>query len=205
MQPDRPGNPGRILRRLWRSAALVFVVAACAACSASGPTMITGTARSAPPTAPAAGTVPPSAMPPPSVASPSPPSSAPTGEVNELLAQLIVVPELPNEPGYERSCSPGKGCVFGPAWKDVERTGCDTRNRVLGSQIRRVEFKPGTRDCKVVSGLLDDPYSGTTIEFSTAAPRAIEIDHTLSATHTHRFDVFPVLGVDAMPLTVSVQ
>lgn len=70
--------------------------------------------------------------------------------------------------------------MFGPAWKDVERTGCDTRNRVLASQLRRVEFKPGTRDCKVVSGVLDDPYSGISIDFTSADPRAIEIDHVFA-------------------------
>jgi len=97
--------------------------------------------------------------------------------VTALLDQLNVVLVLPNVPGYERSCSPGKGCVFGPAWSDVERTGCDTRNRVLAGQLREVEFKPGTRGCKVLSGVLDDPYSGTQINFSVADPRAVEIDH----------------------------
>lgn len=108
------------------------------------------------------------------------PSSAPAGKVYELLARIPVVPKLPNVPGYERSCSPGKGCVFGPAWTDVERTGCDTRNRVLARQLRRVEFKPGTGDCKVIAGMLDDPYSGTTIDFSIADPRVIEIDHVFA-------------------------
>lgn len=108
------------------------------------------------------------------------PSRASGGRVNELLGRIRVVPDLPNVDGYERSCSPGKGCVFGPAWTDVARTGCDTRNRVLASQLRRVEFKPGTRDCKVVAGLLDDPYTGATIDFTTANPRKVEIDHVFA-------------------------
>ncbi|TRW86407.1 HNH endonuclease [Mycolicibacterium sp. 018/SC-01/001] len=128
----------------------------------------------------------PSAAPPP----PSPAQGTPDlgtrrasdtgGRVVDLLSSLTVVPELPQLPGYERSCSPGRGCVFGPAWKDIARTGCDTRNRVLASQLRRVEFKPGTHDCKVIAGLLDDPYGGTTIEFSSADPRGVEIDHVFA-------------------------
>ena len=110
----------------------------------------------------------------------TPPSRASIEEVNELLGRIRVVPVLPNVDGYERSCSPGKGCVFGPAWTDVARTGCDTRNRVLASQLRRVKFKPGTRDCKVVAGLLDDPYTGATIDFITANPREVEVDHVFA-------------------------
>lgn len=116
-------------------------------------------------------------------ASPAPVVSA---NISELLSKVTVVDAIPQVPGYERGCGIDKktkfreGCVFGPAWKDVERTGCDTRNRVLASQLRRVEFKPGTRDCKVIEGQLDDPYSGATIDFTSADPRSIEIDHVFA-------------------------
>ncbi|MCP9274105.1 HNH endonuclease family protein [Mycolicibacterium arenosum] len=156
------GSPLHALRWL---ACLAF---ACAACSSAAPSaerfFVTAT--------------PPSAQP--VTTAPSPPTIAPSGEIGQLLTRIPVVPALPNVSGYDRSCSPGRGCVFGPAWKDVERTGCDTRNRVLADQLRRVEFKPGTGDCKVVSGLLDDPYSGTTIPFTSADPRAVEIDHVFA-------------------------
>src|SRR3954453_6499406 len=33
--------------------------------------------------------------------------------------------------GYERDCGDGAGCVFGPAWADVECNGCDQRADVL--------------------------------------------------------------------------
>lgn len=130
---------------------------------------------------------------------PAPSPSPPVSELGELLNRIPVVPLLPNVSGYERSCSPGKACVFGPAWKDVERTGCDTRNRVLATQLRRVQFKPGTRDCKVVAGLLDDPYSGTTIDFTTADPRAIEIDHVFALSRA--WDA----GAAAWPLDKRVE
>ncbi|MBV8346311.1 MAG: HNH endonuclease [Mycolicibacterium sp.] len=93
------------------------------------------------------------------------------------MPQVQVVPDIPLVPGYVRSCSPGKACVFGPAWTDVARTGCDTRNRVLAMQLTDVVYKPGTRDCKVLTGTLNDPYSGTTIQFDSSDPNAIQIDH----------------------------
>ncbi len=98
-------------------------------------------------------------------------------DVAQLLPQVQVVPRLPYVPGYERSCSPGEACVFGPAWTDVAHTGCDTRNRVLAMQLTNVLYKPRTHDCKVLTGTLNDPYSGTAIQFDASDPTAVEIDH----------------------------
>lgn len=104
----------------------------------------------------------------------------PVPEVVTLLDRLVIVPELPQIPGYERSCSKGSACVFGPAWADIERAGCDTRNRVLREQLSDVTFKPGTRDCKVLTGSLHDPYSGSDVAFDFRTPRAVEIDHVFA-------------------------
>jgi hypothetical protein len=109
-----------------------------------------------------------------------PPPEDPGSVVADLLKNVSVVAELPQLPGYERSCSPGKGCVFGPAWTDTEHTGCDTRNRVLGKQLVDVQFKPGTRECKVVSGLLHDPYTGVDMPFGGDASADIQIDHVFA-------------------------
>lgn len=109
------------------------------------------------------------------VAAPQPNPVA--ARIAELLAALPRVAELPQVPGYDRSCSPGAGCVFGPAWTDVARSGCDTRNRVLSIQLRDVQFKPGTRDCKVTAGVLDDPYTGTLLTYGDAD---IQIDHVFA-------------------------
>ena len=97
--------------------------------------------------------------------------------VQGLLANVVVLPALPEVPGYERSCRKGKACVFGPAWTDTERTGCDTRNRVLGDQLTDVVFKRGTSACKVVSGTLHDPYSGALVQVTSGGTSKIEIDH----------------------------
>ena len=49
-----------------------------------------------------------------------------------------------------------EACVFGPAWSDDQdapggHDGCDTRNNVLAQDLSDVVFKPGTRDCVVLS------------------------------------------------------
>lgn len=165
--------------------AIVGVVLACAV----GCTAPAAPPRSAPPTSvPAASITAPStivASPPPapvssapSVPAGSPPPPPDTAQhIAQLVTEVPVVALMPNVPGYERSCKAGKGCVFGPAWADTERTGCDTRNRVLGAQLANVTFKPGTRDCKVTGGILNDPYTGATLVFGGGSRDSIEIDH----------------------------
>lgn len=96
-----------------------------------------------------------------------------------LLDRVGVVDGMRKQPGYQRGCKKGQGCVFGPAWNDPSNsTGCDTRNRILRNQLANVEFKSGTRNCKVATGLLHDPYSGTDIAFSSRDDAdAVQIDH----------------------------
>src|SRR4051812_665253 len=43
--------------------------------------------------------------------------------------------------------------------------GCDTRNDVLARDLSNETFKPGTRNCVVLTGTLADPYSGRSIAF----------------------------------------
>lgn len=101
--------------------------------------------------------------------------------VESMIAQLTVVDQLPELPGYQRGCKKNQKCVFGPAWADVRRTGCDTRNTLLAKTLKDPVFKPGTRRCKVISGVLDpDPYSGRTINFTTDHPSVIQLDHTFA-------------------------
>lgn len=78
--------------------------------------------------------------------------------------------------GYDRGCLATQACVFGPAWSDG-RHDCDARNRVLGAQLTAVRFRPGSRDCIVLTGTLSDPYTGRRIPFDRARARAVQIDH----------------------------
>ena len=66
---------------------------------------------------------------------------------------------------------------FGKGWaKDY--SGCDTRNRILKRDlINAVE----NSDCKILSGILKDPYTGKEINFSRKQnASAIQIDHVVA-------------------------
>ncbi|MFV9454731.1 HNH endonuclease family protein [Rhodococcus sp. NM-2] len=113
---------------------------------------------------------------------PAPATADAAPGLDQLIAALTVVDELPTVPGYDRDCGKGNGCVFGPSWTDNytgpdSHNGCDTRNDILRTQLIDVRYKPNTHDCKVISGTLNDPYTGTTIAFSTEKPSAVQVDH----------------------------
>jgi hypothetical protein len=81
--------------------------------------------------------------------------------------------------GYERGCSGGAGCVFGPAWEDVDGNGCGQRDDVLHRDLTDVRVRAGTGGCVVLSGTLADPYTGTTVRFSKARAEDVQIDHVV--------------------------
>ena len=94
------------------------------------------------------------------------------------LAALPVA-EKTSLDGYDRGCGEGEGCVFGPAWSDVDRNGCDQRNDVLHRDLTAVQVREGTHDCVVVGGVLDDPYTGQTVTFVKADAAEVPIDHVV--------------------------
>ena len=101
-----------------------------------------------------------------------------------ILEELTVIAARPNPGGYDRSCSTGRLCVFGPAWSDdVDvaggRDGCDTRNGQLARDLTAVQTKPGTHGCVVVTGTLRDPYTGQVVVFTKAQASAVDIDHVV--------------------------
>jgi hypothetical protein len=97
-------------------------------------------------------------------------------EVAASIATLGGIPVKGRAPktGYSRE-------QFGPAWADVDRNGCDTRNDILARDLTGETFKPGTRDCVVASGTLADKYTGTTIRFVRGADSSskVQIDHII--------------------------
>jgi len=90
----------------------------------------------------------------------------------DVLASLPVKGRAP-QTGYDRD-------QFGPAWSDVDRNGCDTRNDVLARDLTGEAFKPGTEDCVVLSGTLADPYTGQTITFQRGDGTSVDIDHVVA-------------------------
>ncbi len=101
----------------------------------------------------------------------------PAGAAAALLELRVAEKTTPD--GYERGCGQGEGCVFGPAWSDVDRNGCDQRNDVLRRDLTEVEVRDGTDGCVVVAGMLDDPYTGETVPFAKAEAAQVPIDHVV--------------------------
>ncbi|KGM02878.1 hypothetical protein Q760_10985, partial [Cellulomonas cellasea DSM 20118] len=115
-----------------------------------------------------------------------PPEPAPAVDVQAVTAgaapqtalataALLEVKGRAPRTGYDRD-------LFGSGWVDVDRNGCDTRNDVLARDLEPQTFKPGTRDCVVLTGTLADPYSGRTIEFlrGNATSTAVQVDHVVA-------------------------
>jgi hypothetical protein len=94
-----------------------------------------------------------------------------------VLVQLESIPVKGRAPktGYARD-------EFGPAWADVDRNGCDTRNDILARDLANETFKPGTNNCVVATGTLADKYTGTTINFLRGQDTSsdVQIDHIVA-------------------------
>lgn len=108
--------------------------------------------------------------------------TAPESGTAQALATLETLPVKGRAPktGYDRD-------KFGPAWTDDVRVagghnGCDTRNDILARDLVDETFKPGTRDCVVATGVLQDPYTATRIDFvrGQGTSTAVQIDHVVA-------------------------
>jgi len=113
-----------------------------------------------------------------------------------VMAAIAVTPEIrPNPPSAGESDQPGSAVValselsvkgrapktdysreqFGSGWAMV--SGCDTRNIIL---YRDLESPQLDDECRVVSGVLNDPYTGMVIHFSRQDSSAVQIDHVVA-------------------------
>lgn len=104
----------------------------------------------------------------------SPVIAAPTGPTADTLNSLTVAAPT-HEDSYTRD-------AFGQAWSDdvdVEggHDGCDTRNQMLQRDAvpDSLSIKPGTRNCKVLTGTWISPYTGQQITDRAQA----SIDHVV--------------------------
>lgn len=116
---------------------------------------------------------------------PAAPSNVPlsAAQARVALSVLATIPTKGRAPrtGYSRaqfSTSPGNPDA--DVWTDNSdagldapfgHNGCDTRNDVLGRDLAGISFKAGTH-CKVLTGVLDDPYTASTIDF-VCGPKAM--------------------------------
>ncbi len=115
------------------------------------------------------------------MSAPAPPPS-PSGTQRYDLArqQLAALPVK----GWDR-IQDFKRYLFGKAWSDdvnVEfgHNGCNTRDDVLRRDLANLVVRQGT--CFAQTGILHDPYTGTTIDFVRGpdTSNSVEIDHVVS-------------------------
>lgn len=93
------------------------------------------------------------------------------GSALEVLESLKVA-ELASDKNYDRVGN------FGAAWLDVGERGCDTRNEILARDLG----SPVTDGCQVMSGVLEDPFSDTKIDFVRGKTTSglVQISHLVS-------------------------
>lgn len=89
----------------------------------------------------------------------------------QQLEQLEIKGRAPKT-GYSRD-------QFGGDWQTTG--GCDTRNRIL---LRDLKNPQVNSDCEVLSGILQDPYTGKTINFQrgSGTSAAVQIDHIVAVS-----------------------
>ncbi|TQF73694.1 HNH endonuclease [Rhodococcus spelaei] len=96
-----------------------------------------------------------------------------------LLDTLAVKGRAPKT-GYSRD-------EFGQAWSDDVavaggHNGCDTRNDILDRDLTDKTYKEGKKQCIVLTGTLNDPYTGKRIQFTRGqdTSTAVQIDHVVA-------------------------
>lgn len=116
-----------------------------------------------------------------STPSPTAPTNAEPGSVLAAVYHLKVIPDSAVDDAgrdFDRD-------EFGPAWKDVDRNGCDQRNDVLRRDLTGLRTKPGTHGCVAASGVLRSAYTGKTVQF-TRGDDATQIDHVVALAEAWR-------------------
>lgn len=83
----------------------------------------------------------------------------------------LTIAELGHGDDYDRD-------LFGQRWADIDRNGCDQRNDALRAGAAEVTTKPGTHGCVVLEATIEDPYTGTTIDF-VKGENTVDIDHVV--------------------------
>lgn len=108
--------------------------------------------------------------------------ASPTPDVAQTLATLETLPVKGRAPktGYTRD-------EFGQAWSDDVtvaggHNGCDTRNDILDRDLIDRTYKDGTKNCVILTGTLNDPYTGKTIAFTRGkdTSSSVQIDHVVA-------------------------
>lgn len=96
----------------------------------------------------------------------------PTAPVTGDLANIPVKGRAPKT-GYSRA-------QFGDGWGTS--LGCDTRNIILARDLKDIERD---QKCRILSGVLDDPYTGRKIKFTRGENTSddVQIDHVVALSN----------------------
>lgn len=147
--------------------ALLFSISACTPAAKNTPPVASPTTSAS---SPAASTPPESAKPSePSIGSGEPNPSAPGTALAAL--DTLTVRDFGSNGDYKRA-------LFGEAWDDVDKNGCDTRNDILARDIAGAKIDS---KCLVQTGSFNDPYTGKVIAFdrSKGGGGGVDIDHII--------------------------
>ncbi|TRW44384.1 cell wall-binding repeat-containing protein [Georgenia yuyongxinii] len=101
-----------------------------------------------------------------------------TGPAAAALAALDGIRVTTIEaPGYDRD-------LFGNEWIDQDGDKLDTRNEILARDLKNVVIEDRSGQKVVTSGVLNDPYTGKTINFvrGVGTSNAVQIDHIVSVS-----------------------
>lgn len=107
-------------------------------------------------------------------------TSAIIADAKQKITSITVKGRAPKT-GYSRD-------EFGPAWSDVDHNGCDTRNDILARDLTDETFKAGTKNCVVETGVLQDKYTGKTINFVRGQKTStlVQIDHIVALSDAYQ-------------------
>lgn len=95
-----------------------------------------------------------------------------TGTAAAALDSLLVKGRAPKT-GYTRA-------QFGDGWESQQ--GCDTRNVILRRDLTNIVTNSS---CQIVSGILNDPYTGKVITFQRGevSSQSVQIDHVVALSN----------------------
>lgn len=101
-----------------------------------------------------------------------PTTAAGSTKALDILETLVVKGRAPKT-GYTRT-------QFGDGWTFIGS--CDTRNMILNRDLISVTV---SQTCKVQSGVLNDPYTGTSVSFVRGAESSddVQIDHVVALSN----------------------
>lgn len=103
----------------------------------------------------------------------TPITTSPSSATALSALETLLVKGRAAKTGYARA-------QFGDGWQDLN--GCDTRNIILHRDLTQTVVN---EDCKVISGTLNDPYTGVAIPFTRGATTSalVQIDHVVALSN----------------------